>query len=165
MMSEARPVFDFAVEGPVQAEVFVLYLDGEIRITGPCGPEPWYIELGADDDPVDTVARLVRANIGEPTVVHSTSWRRDRGAVILSFVVVISAELVGAMASAAVGRADLARSERDAAPSDIRTDQVLEHGLRHLAWLVRDDVAVKAELEATWGPMLASYVPEPFRNL
>jgi hypothetical protein len=165
MMVQSRPVFDFAVEGPVQAEVFVLYLDGGIWMTGPCGPEPWYIELGTDDDPVDTVARLVRANIGEPTIVHSTSWRRDRAAVILSFVVVIPRELVGSMASSPVTRAALARSERDAAPIDITTDQVLEHGLRHLAWLVRDDAAVRDELERTWGPLLVSYTPEPFRNL
>jgi hypothetical protein len=42
---------------------------------------------------------------------------------------------------------------------------VVEHGLRHLAWLVQDDPVVRAELPAAWVPLLAAYVPEPFRNL
>lgn len=159
-------VFDFAVEGPVQAEVFVLWLDeGRIQITGPCGPEAWYIELDQDDDPVGTVARLVRSNVGEPLVVHSTSWRRSRDAVVLSFVVVIPAGLVGSMASLPLERAELARSAASAAPSSIETVQVVEHGLRHLAWLVRDDPVVAQELRGDWTGVLAGYVPEPFRNL
>jgi hypothetical protein len=166
MMTEPRPVFDFAVEGPVQAEVFVVHLDdGAIRLTGPCGPEPWLIELGPDDDPVEVVTRLSRANMGEPAVVHSTSWRRDRQAVILSFVVVIGPEVAADMASVDVARADLARSHATAAPDDISTNQVLEHGLRHLAWLVRDDEVVRRELADGWPEALGGYVPEPFRHL
>lgn len=163
---EGRPVYDFAVEGPVQAEVFVLALvDGAIGLTGPCGPAPWLIELGEDDDPVATVARLTRLNIGEPTVVHSTSWRRDRDAVILSFVVVIDPELVKDMTSVAVDRSELARSEAAAAPAAIDHAQVLEHGLRHLAWLVEDDEVVREHLGRVWTDALEGYVPQPFRHL
>lgn len=163
---EPRPIFDFAVEGPVQAEVFVVHLEaGRIHLTGPCGPEAWLVELGADDDPVDTVTRLARTNIGEPTVVHSTSWRRDRDAVILSFVVVIGPELVGEMESREVQRSELARSNATKAPDAIATRQVLEHGLRHLAWLVRDDEVVHRELSGGWVDALTDYVPEPFRHL
>ncbi len=163
---EPRPVFDFAVEGPVQAEVFVVYLEeGIIRLTGPCGPQAWLIELGSDDDPVEVVTRMTRANVGEPTVVHSTSWRRDRHAVILSFVVVIPRDLVGDMARVDVTRADLVRSHATAAPDDIAVNQVLEHGLRHLAWLVRDDEVVRRELADGWPDALGGYVPEPFQHL
>ena len=165
-MTEPRPVFDFAVEGPVQAEVFVVYLDdGTIRLTGPCGPQAWMIELGADDDPVEVVTRLTRSNVGEPSVVHSTSWRRDRHAVILSFVVVIPPALAAPFESVDVARVDLARSQATAAPDDIGANQVLEHGLRHLAWLVRDDDVVKRELADGWPGALAAYVPEPFQHL
>lgn len=165
-MSEPRPIYDFGVEGPVQGEIFVLYLaDDGIMLTGPCGADPWLIELHDDDDPVETVTRMVRGNIGEPTVVHSTSWRRDRGAVILSFVVVIGPELAAPFESAAVDRAELARSEPTAAPTSIRWAQVVEHGLRHLAWLVRDDEVVREELKDRWPEALAGYVPEPFRHL
>jgi hypothetical protein len=108
------------VEGPVQAEVFVLWLhDDRIELTGPCGSDPWLIEVGADEHPLDVVSRIVRDVIGEPILVHSTSWRRDRGSVILSFVVIIEAGLVGSMASTPVERAALARSEATAAPRDI----------------------------------------------
>jgi hypothetical protein len=154
------------VDSPVQAEVFVVWLDGDrIQLTGPDGPQPWILQLGATEHPVEVVDRLVRDVVGPPILVHSTSWRRDRDAVILSFVVVIERELVDGMASQPIERAELARSEATAAPRDIATSAVVEHGLRHLAWLVQDDPVVRAELPAAWVPLLAAYVPEPFRNL
>jgi hypothetical protein len=171
----ARRVYDDAVirsligldiEGPVQAEVFVIWLDGDQpALTGPCGPAPWLIELGVSDHPVEVVDRMVRDIVGPPILVHSTSWRRDRDAVVLSFVVVIDRALVGTMESASVGRAPLARSSATAAPTAIDSGAVVEHGLRHLAWLAAEDPAVSAELPAAWRPVLAAYVPEPFRNL
>ena len=154
------------VDSPVQAEVFVVWLDGdELRLTGPDGPQPWILQLGATEHPVAVVDRIVRDVVGPPTLVHSTSWRRDRDAVILSFVVVIPPELVGGMASVPIERAELARSEATAAPRDIAVSAVVEHGLRHLAWLVGDDPVVRAELPPAWRPLLAGYVPEPFRAL
>ena len=156
----------FDVEGPVQAEVFVVWLAGDhLELTGPCGAAPWLIELGATDHPVEVVTRIVRNVVGEPLLVHSTSWRRDRGAVILSFVVIIDDALVGSMDSLPIARSDLARGEATAAPREIATTQVVEHGLRHMAWLAQDDPAVAAELPIGWHTLLAEYVPEPFRNL
>ncbi len=136
-----------------------------LELTGPCGAAPWLLELGVADHPVEVVDRIVRDVIGEPLLVHSTSWRRDRGAVILSFVVVIGADLVGSMDSRPIARTDLARSEATAAPREIATDQVVEHALRHLAWLAADDPVVRARLAPTWHAALAAYGPEPFRNL
>jgi hypothetical protein len=154
------------VEGPVQAEVFVVWLAGDhLALTGPCGAAPWLLELGATDHPVEVVTRIVRDVIGEPLLVHSTSWRRDRDAVILSFVVVIDAALVGSMVSLPIARSELARGDATAAPHDIASAQVVEHGLRHMAWLAQDDPVVAAELPAGWRAVLAGYVPEPFRNL
>ena len=156
----------FDVGGPVQAEVFVVWLaDDHLELTGPCGAAPWLIELGAADHPVDVVTRIVREVIGDPLLVHSTSWRRDRDAVILSFVVVIAPELVGSMASVPIGRAALARSEATAAPRDIAVEAVVEHGIRHLAWLAEDDPVVADTLPSAWRPILAAYIPEPFRAL
>ena len=154
------------VDSPVQAEVFVVWLDGDrLQLTGPDGPQPWVLQLGATEHPVEVVDRIVRDVVGPPILVHSTSWRRDRDAVILSFVVVISGDLVGNMASVPIERAELARSEATAPPRDIATSAVVEHGLRHLAWLVQDDPIVSADLPARWRPLLAAYVPEPFRAL
>ena len=120
---------------------------------------------GATDHPVAVVDRIVRDVVGEPLLVHSTSWRRDRDAVILSFVVVIDGALVGNLQSVPVGRSELARSEARAAPREIAHAQVVEHGLRHLAWLAVDDPVVAVELSPRWKEILAGYVPEPFRNL
>ena len=154
------------IAGPVQAEVFVVWLDADApALTGPCGPAPWLIELGATDHPVALVDRIVRDVLGAPILLHSTSWRRDRDAVILSFVVVVDAATAARFESAPIERSELARSGATSAPSTIATSAVVEHGLRHLAWLVDDDPVVAAELPAGWRPVLAAYVPEPFRNL
>lgn len=156
----------FDVSGPIQAEVFVVWLSGDhLELTGPCGAAPWLIELGPTEHPVEVVDRIVRDVIGDPLLIHSTSWRRARDAVILSFVVVIKPTHIGAMASEPIARADLARSAATAAPASIATTQVLEHGLRHLAWLAVDDPVVAAELPPAWREILRGYVPEPFRNL
>jgi hypothetical protein len=156
----------FDVEGPVQAEVFVVWLAGDhLELTGPCGAAPWLIEVGEGEHPMEVVNRLVRDTIGAPLIAHSTSWRRDHGGVILSFVVVIDQSLVGSMESMPVARSELARSSATDAPAEISHQQVVEHGLRHLAWLVRDDPAVARELQSPWPDILADYVPEPFRVL
>ena len=156
----------FRVEGPVQAEVFVVWLAGEhLELTGPCGPAPWLIEVGADEHPVEAVTRIIRDVVGDPILVHSTSWRREANAVVLSFVAIIDATLVGSMESLPIERADLARGTATAAPRAIASASVVEHGLRHLAWLAKEDPIVSAELSDGWRRALATYVPEPFRNL
>lgn len=154
------------VTSPVQAEVFVVWLDDDhLELTGPCGAAPWILELGSSEHPVEVVDRIVRDVVGLPLLVHSTSWRRDRDAVILSFVVVIDAGLVGDMESVPIDRAELARSEATAAPRAIATAAVVEHGLRHTAWLVRDDPVISDALDDRWRTLLSDYVPEPFRAL
>ncbi len=154
------------VDGPVLAELFVVWLQGgQVELTGPCGAAPWLIEVSETEHPVEAVARVVRDVLGDPILVHSTSWRRDREALILSFVVVIEPGLVGSMESVPLGRSGLARGGAIAAPRDVRFEQVVEHGLRHMAWLAEDDPVAAAELPSDWHRALAEYVPEPFRNL
>jgi hypothetical protein len=163
MTDEPMP---FDVEGPVRAEVYLVFLEaGTIHLGGPDGPRAWELELGATEHPVEAVDRVVREVVGEPLLVHSTSWRRDRDAVVLSFLVVVEPARARAWPSVAVGRQDLARSSARAAPAGIATGQVLEHALRHLAWLAEDDDVVRGELSDEWRAALAGYVPEPFRSL
>jgi hypothetical protein len=160
------PLAGIDVEGPVLVEVFVLCLRGRaIELTGPCGAAPWYIEKAAGEHPVDVVRRLVTDVLGEPELVHSTSWRQSDDGVVLSFFVVVDQALVGTMESAPVMRGQLARSGATAAPAAIATGQVLEHAIRHLAWLARDDEVVQGKLSEEWLSALAPYLPEPFRNL
>ncbi len=154
------------VEGPVQVEVFVLRMkSGRAELAGPCGPDPWYIELDAQDDPVEVVSRLSRNLMGEPVLVHSTSWRRARGAVVLSFVVVNSEDQAPDLAGVPISRAELARSAATSAAQTIAAAQVLEHGLRHLAWLAKEDPLVISVLNEDWKRVLEDYRPEPFRNM
>jgi hypothetical protein len=150
----------------VQAEVFVVRMNaGCPELAGPCGPDPWYIEVAADEDPVEVVSRLSRNLMGEPVLVHSTSWRRARGAVVLSFVVVNSENQALDLVGVPISRAALARSGTASPATTIASAQVLEHGLRHLAWLAREDPVVMAALSDEWKLALAGYVPEPFRNV
>ena len=64
-----------------------------------------------------------------------------------------------------VGRSDLARGSATGAPDAIHTEQVLEHALRHFAWLVKDDPVIKDLFAAAWGEVLQEYEPEPFRSM
>ena len=57
-----------------------------------------------------------------------------------------------------------ASGEATAPPESIDVEQVLEHALRHLSWLVGDDPVVAEELR-DWAGTLRSYEPEPFRAL
>jgi hypothetical protein len=139
--------------------------EGRPELAGPCGPDPWYIEVAAEDDPVEVVGRLSRNLMGEPVLVHSTSWRRARGAVVLSFVVVNSDSQAPQLVGVPISRAELARSGATNAAKAIASVQVLEHGLRHLAWLSKEDQVVMATLSEEWKRTLLDYVPEPFRNL
>ena len=155
----------FTVEGFVLGEILVLRLDAGIELTGPCGPEPWPVEIG-DEDPTAVVSAMVRANVGEPLVVHSTSWRRERNAVVLTFVAVLPADAdERGLAAVAVRRAELARGGATAAAGSIDHAAVIEHALRHLARLVRDDAVVAGRLGDAWRDALAGYAPEPFRPL
>jgi hypothetical protein len=164
MESADRP--PWGTEGPVQAEVFVVRLHGDrLELTGPCGPNAWYIESHAEDDPMEVVKRLSTNLMGPPLLVHSTSWRRGAGGVILSFLVVVGEDQASELASVPIGRADLARNTATDAATGIATSQVVEHALRHVAWLAQDDAAVKSALSPAWLAVLAGYMPEPFRHL
>ena len=156
----------WGTEGPVQAEVFVVRMrGGRLELTGPCGPAAWYIESHDDDDPMEVVKRLSTNLMGAPLLVHSTSWRRGPGGVILSFLVVVGEDQATDLASLPIDRTDLARNSATEAATSIATSQVVEHALRHVAWLAQDDEAVKAALSPAWMMALAGYVPEPFRHL
>ena len=114
---------------------------------------------------MEVVKRLSTNLMGPPLLVHSTSWRRGPGGVILSFLVVVGEDQASELASVPIGRTELARNTATEAPSGIATSQVVEHALRHVAWLALDDEAVKAALSPAWLAVLAGYVPEPFRHL
>lgn len=154
------------VEGPVTAEIFTVARIGEgLVLTGPCGPAPWLIETGGGEHPLDAVRRIVTGALDGVRLLHSTSWRFEKGAVILSFVVVIEADAIGTMDTAPIGRVGLARSTTHEPPKSIEGSQVLEHGLRHLSWLAKEDQTVKETLDEGWHLLLSAYMPQPFQQL
>ena len=117
--------------------------------------------------PADTVLDVLNWYPLVPVVVHSTSWRQEEGRIILTYVAVIAPPEKlppDSLVETPVRRAELARGEAMAAPQAIGIEAVIEHALRHLSWLVKDDPAVMREL-AAWKEVLAGFEPEPFRAL
>lgn len=138
---------------------------GCVELVGPDGGAPWYLEVDRDRHPLDAVVDSVASRIGPPRLVHSTSWRLGGRAVILSFVAVVDGDLAGAMTATPARRVELARCGPTASPTTIDACQIVEHGLRHLAWLARDDPMVCARLSGGWAMALEGYRPEPARLL
>lgn len=146
-------------------EAVVLYLDHEgIKHLSPVGREtaraPWDPDLDPHEAVVDAVAELGLV----PRMVHSTSWRAVRDLVLLTFLVVVEppACVPDGCAVELVTRAELARGGPTGPPPQVHLSQVVEHGLRHLAWLVREDRAIRSALQG-WATVLTPYDPEPFR--
>jgi hypothetical protein len=88
--------------------------------------------------------------------------------VVLTYVAILpggqapsrpSAPLV----SRQLGRVELARWDATTPPARIDVDQVLEHALRHVSWLAKDDPVVAGKLR-DWAGVLDAYEPEPFRS-
>jgi hypothetical protein len=118
-------------------------------------------------EPGDFVLDVIGWYPLRPRVVHSTSWRYEEGRIVLTYVVV--AELTdslppGSLEAVEVQRAEIDRGDAMAPPQSIRLAAVLEHALRHLSWLIRDDPAIAAAL-SDWSDVLDGYRPEPFRAL
>ena len=99
-----------------------------------------------------------------PIMVHSTSWRVVRQLILLTFLVAVEPprHVPDNYEVQLVARAELARGHATGPPPQVHLSQVVEHGLRHLAWLMREDVAIKQAL-AGWSRVLSEYEPEPFR--
>jgi hypothetical protein len=100
-------------------------------------------------------------------VVHSTSWRYEEGRIVLTYIVVVDPPQAlppGSLELVPVERSDLARGASMAPPESITVEAVLEHAVRHLAWLSRDDPAIATAL-ADWSGVLEGYRPEPFQAL
>ena len=166
VVAELVPGLPIDVVGPVRAEVFVVAHDGDqALLTGPDGPHAWHIETANDEHPLDLVRSMATSTMDEVLLVHSTSWRWDRQAVILTFLVVVESSTTSPMRSTPIVRSDLARSTAHEAPADIGSNQVLEHALRHLAWLAKEDPLVGETLSEAWITELSTYVPSPFQQI
>jgi hypothetical protein len=146
-------------------EAVVLYLDDAgIKYLSPGGRETVRATWDPDLDPHEAIVDAV-AELGfTPFMVHSTSWRVVRQLVLLTFLVVVEPpeRVPDTYDVELVTRAELARGLATRPPPQVHLSQVVEHGLRHLAWLVGEDETIHAAL-AEWSRALSAYEPEPFR--
>lgn len=130
----------------------------------PCGEPSWRLPLEAEEDIQAAVVRHLGAAGIEAVVVHSTSWRQEVGrAVLLTHLAVVRPP--GGCAGFErwrPRRRRLARGSAVGPPIAIDVEQVVEHALRHLAWLVTDDRAIRTALDPAWRERLTAYRPEPF---
>jgi hypothetical protein len=138
--------------------------DGRIVSFSPQHADSFVVGWPAGAQP-EVVAAGALETLGiKPLVLHSTSWRHAAGEVVLTYLAVV--ESAGPVPESwvvePVVHTDLARGDATAPPPVIGVGQVLEHALRHLAWLVREDELIAKSLPG-WQALLESYVPEPFR--
>jgi hypothetical protein len=145
----------------------VTLLDGRLFWFKPVHAESLRVGLPRDAEPSEHVLEVIGWYPLRPRVVHSTSWRYEEGRIVLTYVVVVdltSSLPSGSLEPVEVRRAEIDRGESMAPPESIHLAAVLEHALRHLAWLIRDDPAIAAAL-GDWSEVLEGYRPEPFRSL
>lgn len=152
------------IQGPVRGEVFVVFEEGtEIYLTGPDGPRPWLIETHGRENPMEEIRRTATSLLPDMFLLHSTSWRWEGTAVVLTFIAAV-AKGTGESRLLSDAR-EIARGSPTAPPAEIESDQVLHHALRHLAWLGREDEAVRDSLSGGWREALSKYVPATFQQI
>jgi hypothetical protein len=153
------------VSGGAALEAIVLFL-GEVGIQHvfPHGRETVRATWDPDLDPAESIVDAVAALGLVPMMVHSTSWRVVGREVLLTFLVIVEAPpaLPPSYELEPVSRAELARGHATASPAVVHLSQVVEHALRHLAWLVGEDDAIRGALPG-WSGALDDYDREPFR--
>ncbi len=171
MVELGRPISDvpWSSEFAQQSlEVLILELEGGSAVwLKPVHADSLHIGLPVTSGPGDVVLEALGWYDLVPRVVHSTSWRHEGGRLVLTYVAVVEPRATlppDTLERIRVARADLARGAATAPPSGIGVAQVIEHALRHLSWLFRDDPAV-AEALPEWAELLDRYQPEPFRAL
>lgn len=141
--------------------------DGVLFWLKPMHADSLRVGLSPASKPADVVLQAMSWYPLEPVLVHSTSWRHEEGRVILTYIAVVkppSALPQDSLIELPVRRAELARGDAMSAPESIGVDAVLEHALRHLSWLIKDDPAVTRALPE-WRDVLTVFEPEPFRAL
>lgn len=153
--------------GGVAIEILIVALnDGDLVKLQPGQADSFIFPWFSGQRPEQTAAQAIELLGLQPLMLHSTSWRHRNDEVVLTYVTVVGPddELPLFRRAAPVSRIELARGDAIAPPESIAIDQVLEHALRHLAWLFTDDAAVFQAL-SDWAEILQDYNPEPFRAL
>src|SRR5207248_5712199 len=148
-------------------EILPVFLrDGAVWYLHPNG-RPSLRVAATTDQPGEAVVSALADYQVSASIVHSTSWRHDQGALVITYLAVAEPRegRTGELAAEPVRRTELARGSATGPPPSIEIEHVVEHALRHLAWLSRDDPVVRDSLDRAWKSALDPYEPEPFRSL
>ena len=141
--------------------------DGALFWLRPVHAQSLRVGISKSQQPSEVVLEVAAWYPFTALVVHSTSWRYEENRILLTYVVVVKLPHrlpPGSLEVVPLERSALARGSTKGPPEGITMEAVLEHAIRHLAWLSGDDPAVAAAL-ADWAPVLRQYEPEPFRAL
>jgi hypothetical protein len=141
--------------------------EGELFWLRPVHASSLRVGISKSAEPSQIVLEVVAWYSIAARAVHSTSWRFDEDRIVLTYVVAVDPPQhlpPGSLELVPVVRSELARGAATAPPESIAMEAVLEHAVRHLAWLIRDDPAIATAL-ADWSSVLNGYRPEPFRAL
>lgn len=138
--------------------------EGQVFALRPDCAESFIVGWPAGARPEDVATRAMEQLGMGPTVLHSTSWRHAGQEVVLTYLAVVSlaAGPPPSWEVTPIMHVELARGDATTPPPAIGVLQVLEHALRHLSWLSRDDPVIARTLP-DWTDILAEYVPEPFQ--
>ncbi|GAA1021468.1 hypothetical protein Aple_073670 [Acrocarpospora pleiomorpha] len=134
------------------------------------GEDAWRSDaVMQDSDPHTAVTDLLAANNTHLDVklLHSTSWRADEGAVVLTYVAVIgcsefarddwpNAKPISPALPDVVGKPISVEATEAPIPRYI---DVLMHGLRHLQFLLQTDSTARAALCDSWRAHLEAFRP------
>jgi predicted ATPase/CRP-like cAMP-binding protein len=151
---------------PVYEILPVRLAAGAIHLLHPAGSPSWMVSAAPGRSAGELVGAALAAVGLRSGIVHSTSWRQDAGRLVLTYLAVLSEPAAApGFEDAPIARTDLARGGTHGAPSAIEVTQVVEHGLRHLSWLSKDDPVIGPALPKEWLAKIAEYQPEPFRAL
>jgi len=164
--SAAPPSPPVTTAAPVTwLEILPVFVDaGTVWRLRPRGASSWCLPYRGGA--VREAALRCLASVGvEVAALHSTSWRQEGDLVLLTHLAVLpspAGDLEG-FERRRVRPGGLARGTAVSPPARIEVEHVVEHALRHLAWLIGEDPAIRLALEPGWRGPLRPYRPEPFR--
>lgn len=147
-------------------EILPVFLaEDRVLLLQPSHAESLVVGWPAGERPERVAAQALAQLAIQPIVLHSTSWRHRGEEVVLTYLAVLKdADIPESWETRPIGRTELARGSKTTPPPNIGIDEVVEHALRHLAWLVHDDPAIREALP-DWPEILVDFAPEPFRAL
>ena len=146
---------------PVAADVHGIWLVS--------GGDAWRSPpVPADSEPHFDLELLIASQDGHrPSLLHSTSWRPDGPAIVLTYIAVFPCDglVLDDWPGALPVSADLLPTVGNPPPHGAaevpvpRYIDVLHHALRHLTFLTQTDATARAELTGHWATHLARLAP------